>query len=164
MSGLEVAGLVLGSIPLVISALEHYKEGLRSVQIWRKYAREINSLTRQLRMQHNILTNVCETLLEDLGLGSRVDAMIEAPFGPMWQDADTRQKLRRRLHRDFNLFEDTVKDMGEAIDEVKKKLDLGPDGKVRLTAVIQVPWSSQKHQKVPSTVVFTMESPSLSYV
>ena len=29
MSGIEVAGIVLGSIPLVISALEHYAEGVR---------------------------------------------------------------------------------------------------------------------------------------
>jgi hypothetical protein len=29
MSGLEVAGVVLGAIPLVISALEHYGHGVR---------------------------------------------------------------------------------------------------------------------------------------
>lgn len=28
MSGLEVAGVVLGAIPLVISALEHYGDGV----------------------------------------------------------------------------------------------------------------------------------------
>jgi hypothetical protein len=28
MAGLEVAGVVLGSIPLVISALEHYRDGV----------------------------------------------------------------------------------------------------------------------------------------
>jgi hypothetical protein len=28
MSGFEVAGIVLGAIPLVISALEHYGEGV----------------------------------------------------------------------------------------------------------------------------------------
>ena len=31
MSGFEVAGIVLGSIPLVISALEHYAEGVRNL-------------------------------------------------------------------------------------------------------------------------------------
>jgi hypothetical protein len=30
MSGFEVVGVVLGAIPLVISALEHYSEGVRS--------------------------------------------------------------------------------------------------------------------------------------
>ena len=28
MSGFEIAGVVLGSIPLVVSALEHYTEGV----------------------------------------------------------------------------------------------------------------------------------------
>lgn len=28
MAGLEVAGIVLGSIPLIVSALEHYGEGV----------------------------------------------------------------------------------------------------------------------------------------
>jgi hypothetical protein len=28
MAGLEIAGVVLGSIPLIISALEHYSDGV----------------------------------------------------------------------------------------------------------------------------------------
>jgi hypothetical protein len=32
MSGIEVAGLILGSIPLLISALEHYAEGVHTIK------------------------------------------------------------------------------------------------------------------------------------
>jgi hypothetical protein len=32
MSGLEVVGVVLGSIPLIISALEHYADGVRNIK------------------------------------------------------------------------------------------------------------------------------------
>ncbi|KAH6656493.1 hypothetical protein BKA67DRAFT_687931 [Truncatella angustata] len=131
MSGLELVGIILGGIPLVISALEHYKEGLRSVQIWRKYGRELSSLVRQLQLQQNILTNVFETLLEDLGLGSKVDIMVKEPFGRLWQDREIKNKLSQRLYRDYGLFEDTVKNMAEAIEEVKRKLGLDADGKVK---------------------------------
>jgi hypothetical protein len=31
MSGFEIAGIVLGSIPLIVVALEHYAEGVRSI-------------------------------------------------------------------------------------------------------------------------------------
>jgi len=33
MSGIEIAGLVLAVIPLFISAIEHYEDGLRPVRV-----------------------------------------------------------------------------------------------------------------------------------
>ena len=36
MSGFEIAGVVLGSIPLVIAALEHYADGVGMRLLWSK--------------------------------------------------------------------------------------------------------------------------------
>src|SRR4051794_4057127 len=72
MSGFEVAGVVLGSLPLVISALEHYRDGLRSIQRWRKYERELQSLVRNLETERAKLQNVCEKLLVGLVPPSRI--------------------------------------------------------------------------------------------
>ncbi|KAJ4176730.1 hypothetical protein NW759_017507, partial [Fusarium solani] len=63
MSGFEIAGIVLGSIPLVISTLENYSAGLSTLQAMRKYRRELQSLIRDLETERIKLQNVCEKLL-----------------------------------------------------------------------------------------------------
>lgn len=144
MSGLEVIGIVLGGIPLIISALEHYKDGTHAIQIWRKYKTELASVIRQLRVQQSRLTNVCETLLEGLGLGGRIEAMIKEPFGSLWHDEGTKKKLTQRLHRDYGIFEETVVEMSVAIEDIKKRIGLGPTGKVSLNLFSYSPASSSK--------------------
>ncbi|KAK9426369.1 hypothetical protein SUNI508_02810 [Seiridium unicorne] len=111
MSEFEV---VLGRITLVTGGLEQYKDGVQSIRVWRKYTREFS-----------------RTLLEDLGLGSNIDAMLQEPFGPVWNEQEKRDELKRRLHRDYDVFHDTVNEMAEAIQEFNKRLDLEPYGKVK---------------------------------
>ncbi|KAK6189284.1 putative phosphoglycerate mutase pmu1 [Pestalotiopsis sp. IQ-011] len=129
MPGLEVIGIVLGGIPFIISAIEHYKDGTHAIRIWRKYKTELASVIRQLRVQQSRLTNVCETLLEGLSLGSKIEAMIKEPFGSLWQDEITKQKLAQRLRRDYEIFEETAMEMSIAIGDIKKRIGLGSDGK-----------------------------------
>ncbi|ETS79431.1 hypothetical protein PFICI_09284 [Pestalotiopsis fici W106-1] len=130
MSGLEVLGLVLGGLPLVISALQNYKRVPQGIGRWRRYTSEIASIIRQLQSQECILTDLCEKLLEDLGLGSRIDAMIKEPFGPLWQDDGTKERLRQLLYRDYTVFQETIKEMSIAMDDLKKRIGLGPDGEM----------------------------------
>lgn len=40
MSGVEAAGLVLAAFPLLISALEHYRESAEVLKDWWRYKRE----------------------------------------------------------------------------------------------------------------------------
>lgn len=130
MSGLEVIGVVLGGIPLIISALEHYKDGTHTIQIWRKYKTELANVIRKLRVQQSRLMNVCETLLEGLALELKIEAMIKEPFGSLWQDDGTKKKLTQRLHRDYGIFEETALGMSVAIEDLKKRIGLGPNGEV----------------------------------
>jgi hypothetical protein len=80
MSGFEIVGVVLGGIPLIISALEHYQ----SLQIWRRSARELKSLVVQLTAQHSILKNTCSMLLEDIVDAHKIGHMTTDPFGSLW--------------------------------------------------------------------------------
>jgi hypothetical protein len=47
MSGFEIAGIILGSIPLVIVALEHYAEGVRSANTSRIMTETIPALNHK---------------------------------------------------------------------------------------------------------------------
>lgn len=130
MSGFEVAGIVLGSIPLLISALEHYGEGLSTIQRWRKYERELKALIRNLKTEQVKLQNVCEKLLVGLVPTSDIEAMIESPFGELWRQEIIEKKIRARLWKSPAVFKDTITDVSTAINELKREIDSQRDGNV----------------------------------
>lgn len=63
MSGLEIAGLVLGAIPLVISALEHYKGGKGVATSFIKWRGHLDTLIFRLKLQQTLFyLNILELL------------------------------------------------------------------------------------------------------
>jgi len=152
MSGFEVAGVVLGSIPIVISALEFYMRGIGTMGRWRRFALELESLVLKLGTEEAKLQNVYEKLLRDIVPDSHIEPMLMDPFGPLWKEPATVALIRRRLWRHLKLFEDNVRRMNDAMEEMKQKLNIGSDGKVRalvfdlalpdqeIDALVKVPW------------------------
>ncbi|RKK07326.1 hypothetical protein BFJ68_g9339 [Fusarium oxysporum] len=130
MSGFEVAGIVLGSIPIVVSALQCYMNGLGTLQNFRSYKRILRSLILTLKTEHVNLQNICEKLLTGIAPQTRIEEMIRDPFGDLWREEEIFNKLRLRLWSSLQVFDDRVQDMREAIEEMIEKLYIGPDGKV----------------------------------
>ncbi len=128
MSGFEIAGIVLGSIPLLISALEHYDQGLSTIQRWRKYHRELQSLIRNLETEQVKLQNVCEKLLVGLVPASEIEAMIDSPLGDLWHREAVENKIRARLWKSWAVFAETVRSIAGAIVEMKDEIDSQQDG------------------------------------
>lgn len=124
MSGLEVIGVVLGSIPLIISALEHYRDGATAIKRFRRYDREKQSVVRNLKTERVKMQNVCEKLLEDLVAKSQIQAMTQNPFGQLWQEDSIKRKIRERLEESIEVFESIVVDIKDAILEMMKRLGL----------------------------------------
>ncbi|KAK5989761.1 hypothetical protein PT974_08021 [Cladobotryum mycophilum] len=122
MSGFEVIGVVLGAIPLIISALEHYREGAQVMHRWRNYDRERKSLIRNLMTEHVKLQNTCEGLLVGLVPPTRIEAMVKDPLGDLWKEEEIQRKIRARLSRTWSVFEENIKSMEVAIEEMKRKL------------------------------------------
>ncbi|KAI0505728.1 hypothetical protein F5B22DRAFT_494677 [Xylaria bambusicola] len=128
MSGVEAVGLVLGVIPLIISALEHYHDGKSAVSTWRGHVRVVQSLIRNLKTEHGKLYNTCETLLGGIVSPAKLEPMLNEPFGPLWQDEDAKKRIETRLDHMYNTFQDTVKDMLTIMEELKSNLGLSPEG------------------------------------
>jgi hypothetical protein len=131
MSGFEIAGVVLGSVPIIVAALQFYMKGASTIQKWKFYTRELKCLIRNLETEKVKLQNVCEKLLVGIAPTTQIEEMIDDPFGPLWQDREIFGKVRLRLWRSFKIFEETIKDMNEVVEEIKEKLNIGPEGKVR---------------------------------
>ncbi|KAF5262034.1 hypothetical protein FOXYS1_7250, partial [Fusarium oxysporum] len=129
MSGFEVAGIVLGSIPIVVSALQCYMNGLGTLQNFRSYKRILKSLILTLKTEHVNLQNIYQKLLTGIAPQTRIEEMIRDPFGDLWREEEIFNKLRLRLWSSLQVFDDRVQDMREAIEEMMEKLNVGTDGK-----------------------------------
>lgn len=123
---MEAAGLVLGVIPLAIKALNTYLDILSAIKNVR---RDLEYMIRDLKTEHQILQNTCETLLKGIAPDSVLDSMIEDPFGPAWSQYD--DEVRLRLWRSADVFQERVAEMRQAAIDLQQKLAVDPDGKVR---------------------------------
>lgn len=118
MSGFEVAGIILGSIPLVISALEHYRDGASAIRRWSRYENERRSLILRLETESVKMQNICTQLLRGLIADSQIEGMIVDPFGPSWQSEELQRKLRGRLCGSARVFKATVAEINDAIQKI----------------------------------------------
>ncbi|KAI3331155.1 hypothetical protein F4824DRAFT_491742 [Ustulina deusta] len=77
------------------------------------------------------LMNTFEKLLVGIVPNGKIENIIENPFGKSWKDDEVHAKIRERLWESFTVFEKTVNNVHAAIQEMKSRLGLQPDGKVR---------------------------------
>ncbi|KAF4339308.1 hypothetical protein FBEOM_6722 [Fusarium beomiforme] len=134
MSGFEIAGIVLGSIPLIISALEAYSKFMRD---WGKIPSELRSLHRQLSTEQIKLRNVCQLLITDVVPQQDIEEMLANPFGPLWKVKQTNDKIRKRLWDAYNPFQNTVAEIRETLDNIMGRL------RVHISDDGQVEWMSK---------------------
>ncbi|KAF4979957.1 hypothetical protein FZEAL_3943 [Fusarium zealandicum] len=130
MSGFEVAGIVLGSIPLIIEALEAYSKFL---QDWGRAPSELRSLKRQLTTERAKLYNICEQLISDVVAQNEIEPMLENPFGPLWQAQEVNNRVRQRLWGAYTEFEATLLEVQETLNVLTQRLNIHvtPDGQVQ---------------------------------
>ncbi|KAK6720860.1 hypothetical protein SNK05_003953 [Fusarium graminearum] len=129
MSGFEVAGIVLGSLPLLVTALETYCKLMRD---WGKAQSELKSLNRQLTTERAKLYNVCDLLVSDVVPQRDIEPMLLSPFGPLWRVPETNERIRRRLWDAYSPFEETVAEIKEALETIMERLrvQISQDGQV----------------------------------
>lgn len=130
MSGLEVAGVVLGSLPLVISALEHYAKGVHTAKRYWRYKSELRALILQIDTERGIFINTLEQLLSGLVRIEHMSDFLSNPGGKIWQDVDV--QLKQRLRSAYEVYFGNVSGMARSLKTIREKLALDPDsGKVR---------------------------------
>lgn len=124
MSGFEVAGLVLGAIPLVVAAFQVYSDTFSKVDKWKRYAREVSRIGRSLRLEQARLESICEKLLSGLVPVTDIEAMMKDPYGPLWKEKSLQIKMERRLWNSRKDIMAAIEDINNTIDEIRIKLNL----------------------------------------
>jgi hypothetical protein len=129
-TGFEIVGVIMAVIPLVISALEHYEEGVSTIEKFFRYKREIRSIIESLSTENVMFKNSCEQLLSDFLSPFELADMLHDPRGETWKQPHIAAQLRTRLDRSYDVYMIHVGNMDSAIKKLVKKLDLDENGKV----------------------------------
>ncbi|KAH6642192.1 hypothetical protein C7974DRAFT_350533 [Boeremia exigua] len=130
-SGLEIAGVVLGALPLVIAALEHYATGVQTFKRYWCYKGEFRSLLVRIRSQRTIYLNTIQRLLTGIVRVEHMANLMEDPGGAAWHDQHLNDELEKRLGRAYDDYRDNMEAMKSALKTMMKKLALNAEGKVQ---------------------------------
>lgn len=124
MSGVEVAGIVLGAIPLVIAALEHYRAGKGLASSFRKYGPHLDVLISRLRKQQGLFYLYTVILMRDAGVPH-----VAAAADPEYEDCakillehQTQVFLKQYLGITYNTFEAVIKDYEQSLKSIVERL------------------------------------------
>ncbi|KAF2821597.1 hypothetical protein CC86DRAFT_458775 [Ophiobolus disseminans] len=125
MSGFEIAGVVLGSLPLLVVALEHYSDGVSTIQSMRKYETIFEYLHASLATSLAIYRNSLEELLSPLALSdSQLFCLLEDIDQHAWDDPDLIKGIRSRLGNSYVPFKSSIKQLHKKVNLFGHKLQL----------------------------------------
>ncbi|KAL8753446.1 MAG: hypothetical protein Q9199_005043 [Rusavskia elegans] len=107
--------MVLASLPLAISAIEHYRDGLDPLQDYFRYDHALKWLRTRLRIQQDIFEGTLKLLLlGNLSLDQArnlfPDAGQHVDIG-LWDTPEIDMKLHERLGSKYEIFMDAVREM-----------------------------------------------------
>jgi len=123
VTGFEVAGIVLGSMSLVIQSLENQGKAVSVLRRLCEYERGLQKLTRDLKVELVKFQDVCKTILGGLTSPAQIEYMIENPLGGSWRGGEIQRKIHVRLSRSTDLFEATMTSIRTAIDTMKGRIE-----------------------------------------
>ena len=125
MSGIEVAGLLLGTFPLLISALEHYRQTAEVLEDWWQIKKEYKKCKNEIKVQELVFENNLERFLLPLVVDDDdVNELMSEPGGLKWRDPALEQKLIDRLPRSYDLFLDIMHDIQATMEGLQEELGL----------------------------------------
>lgn len=132
MSGIEIAGLVLGAVPILIPIYDVYRE--RTVPLF-QYAETMGQFSRTLIFVQAELKTSLKTILLDGSDDEHYAELLNELNTGDWKDAQLLRKLQEKLEHSLNAYQDTVRNIyanvGILEDLVKRRVSMRRDLLVR---------------------------------
>ena len=129
MSGVEAAGLVLGAIPLIVSAAEHYREGFEPLREWWKFETEFQSFVEELEVQDKIFSNNIEKLIQPYASDREMHAIIN-DRNLMAISPQLESNVQERLADSYKAYMSVVKKVNGIVITLQDQLGI-KDGKIK---------------------------------
>jgi hypothetical protein len=125
MSGLEIAGVLLGTFPLIISGLEHWREVAKVGGFFWRVRKEYTKCRSDVQF-HEIVykRNLKELLLPIVKDADEVTRLVGDPGGKGWSNKALQERLEERLQESYSLYMEIIGDMNETAQELRKTLSL----------------------------------------
>jgi hypothetical protein len=130
MTGFEVAGVVLGALPLIVSTIENYERIIGPVITYHKYSEELEVFSTELGSQKDIFQNECLLLLRELVNVQELEDMLEEPSHALWNtlrdNLALSQEFSRKLGRSNRQILRELRWIGTTLDQIYEETkDLG---------------------------------------
>ncbi|KAI1110087.1 hypothetical protein F5Y14DRAFT_444251 [Nemania sp. NC0429] len=126
MPALEIAGIVLGALPLAVKAVQGYREALYSLK---RVKHDLDWMEHNISTEEGRLKNACEALLDGVVPRGRIRPMMENPFGTEWKCYEDNlvyniliSSRRLRLHTSYDTFEESITRMSSATEKLRMQL------------------------------------------
>lgn len=104
MSGLEVAGVILGAIPILVEGLSVYKSGLKTIGSGFRKRRAVEKLSRALLLQRGTLEELSKQAVLLSGCDLPAERCFETDALKLLNDINVRNGVEDFLGKNFEAF------------------------------------------------------------
>ncbi|KAF2122843.1 hypothetical protein BDV96DRAFT_593328 [Lophiotrema nucula] len=149
MSGIEIAGLALGAIPVLLETIKSYQDVYDKIQTFKKATKQFQIIDAQLQVCRLNFRNEC-CLILDLVLHDREvsNAMVKDASHVSWHSTTTQQRLDDLLRDHADACATIVSDTYASIQRLRARL---------LKFQISSSAPSRTLQRARNSATFTME-------
>jgi hypothetical protein len=116
MSGLEIAGLAFGILPVLIEVIKSYSTISRKIHTLRHYSKEVRSISEQLKIHNGIFLNEIRLLLRSIEDEKEVESMLNEADDRRWKDRNLNDKIAAVLGESFDLCRGIIGSTKDIID------------------------------------------------
>jgi hypothetical protein len=125
MSGIEVAGLAFGVVPIIVGILKSYGTAKRRFITFSRHVEVVRDIQLGFQVAAANFNNECRLLLQAvLAHPCDISEMIEDPTHQGWQEQgkDIEQRLRGLMQHDYELCENIVTRLRNILCETQESL------------------------------------------
>lgn len=127
MSGLEIAGLVIGAIPVCAAALEEIKEVADSLKRFKDWRLQLPLLVERLNQEGVHLFYVLQLLCSSVGerLDEKRVGLRGSAGGQLWPSKELSWQLRAKHGKAYDLAVSGIRDIERQVSCLCRELGLG---------------------------------------
>ena len=120
----EIAGIVLGAVPLLISALEHYEDFVEPTVAFFRWKGQLSMVTRRLLMGHTAYEQNMRLLLKQAVSNEDFADMIDNPQSDLWKTNALVQDLQSQLGHAYPSSMSTIQEIADIMVCIAANLNI----------------------------------------
>lgn len=123
MSGIEVAGLIFGVLPVIIQIIKSYETTCERLHTFRVHARAIQRIQVRFRVQQSSFRNECRHLLRlVIHDDEELQATLEDRTHSRWRDGQLNEQFQICLGDEYDSCETILKEIQQLLKEIGEDL------------------------------------------